>query len=98
MSEDYNWAKDVADVIRGLGSATEGALHHGAQMAASKQELDQVKRRRKAEMLSKAFKRRQGLHQMERQSGAEAAGDQAQGFQDLARGFVDALKGSYYGR
>lgn len=95
---DYKWQNDLGKVLEGLGSGVGGALQHSAQLSGSEDELREVARRRKAEMLSRALKRRQGIHGRQRQHGAESAGNQAQGLQDVARGFVESLRGNYYQR
>ena len=90
------WAKLIREVLGGAAEGTAGALRHGAEMARSKDELKEIKRRRKHETLAKNIQNQMRMKRMQREHTNEMAGFNADAMQDVARGFVDALRGKYY--
>jgi len=83
-----NWAT----IIQGLSSGAQKGLESAAAYATTRKEARESKRRTLADLLNKAYKRNQGLYNMGQQYGDEGADFNSQIMQQVASGFINALK------
>ncbi len=93
-SGSYGSAGDWAQIISGAGQGAGSAMQGATQNATNKMEAKEAKRRTLANMLNQALKRNQGLFRVGQEHSDEMNDFQSQAMQQVARGFVDALKGS----
>lgn len=90
----YGSAKDWAQIIRAGGEGASSAMQGATANATSKKEAKEAKRRTLANMMSQAMKRNQGLFKVGQEHADDMNDFQSQAIQQVARGFVNALKGS----
>lgn len=93
-SSPYGAAADWATVISGAGQGVGSALQGATANATSRAEAKEAKRRTLANLLNKALKRNQGLYRVGQEHADEMNDFQTQAMQQVARGFVEAMKGS----
>ena len=84
------WSKIISAAGEGAGSGMKSA----AEYANTKREAKEAKRRTLANLLSSSRKRNQGLFRIGQEHSDEMSEFQANALQDIARGFVESLKGS----
>jgi len=85
-----NWATLISSAGQGAAEGLRGA----AQNANSAAEIRETKRRTIADLLNKAMKRDMALFRASQEHADEGADYQSQIMQQIAKGFVDSLKGS----
>jgi hypothetical protein len=85
-----NWADILKGTSEGVGTAMQGA----SAFANTKKEAKEAKRRTIADLLNKALKRQQGLFRVGQEYSDDLNDYQSQALQQVARGFVDSMRGA----
>lgn len=85
-----NWATLISAAGQGAASGLQGA----SQYANSKAEAKEAKRRTIADLLNRAMKRDMAMFRTSQDHADEGADYQSQLMQQIAKGFVDSLRGS----
>lgn len=85
-----NWATLIASVGQGIEKGMAG----GDKIIASKKEAKEAKRRTLADMLNRAMKRDLAMYRTGQEYQDETRDYQSQAMQQVAKGFVDALRGT----
>lgn len=85
-----NWATILQGAGEGAGTAMQGA----SQYANSQREAKEAKRRTLSNLVNQAMKRKRSLFNFNQENAGDLSDFQTQSLQQMARGFVDSLKGS----
>lgn len=91
---EYGSAKDYAEIISGAGKGAGIGMQGAAANANSKAEAKEAKRRTLAGLLNNSQKRNRNLFKLGQEHSDEMNDFQSQAMQEIARGFVNSLKGS----
>ena len=94
QSSWYGNAQDWSQIISGAGQGAGSAMQGASAYATSKREAKEAKRRTLANLLNFALKRDKNLFRMGQEHADEMNEYQSNALQQVAKGFVDALKGS----
>ena len=78
----------------GAGQGAGAAFQGGSQLANSKEEAKESKRRTLSTLMNQAMKRNRGLFRVGQDYQDEMNDFQTQALQQVARGFVEALQGA----
>lgn len=89
----YDWGP----IIEGVGKGAEEGVATAARGAKNKRELREGKRRNLASLLDRALRRDQKLYRNTQEYEDELNDYKNQAMQHVARGFVDAFRGSNRG-
>lgn len=87
-------AADWATVIQGAGQGAAEGFKSAGQTAATKAEAEQLKRRTWADLLKNALKRDLAMYRADVGHQDEMSSMQGDALQQMARGFVDSLRGA----
>lgn len=87
-------ARNWADVISGIGQGVGSSMKGNADMIKTKEDAREQKRRTLADILNRSMRRDLSLYQSGQNYTDETNDTQSQVMQQIARGFVDALRGS----
>ena len=90
----YGTSQDWSQIISGAGQGTGSAMQGASAYATSKREAKEAKRRTLSNLLNSALKRDKNLFRMGQEHADEMNEYQSNALQQVAKGFVDALKGS----
>lgn len=90
----YGSAKDWAEIISAGGQGALSGMQGMAANANSKAKAKEAKRRTLANLMNSAMKRNQNLFMMGQEHSDDMNDFQSQVLQQVARGFIDSLKGS----
>lgn len=85
---------DWASIISGAGQGASSAFGSMAQNAGSRMESRAQKKKTLADLYNNQLKRQMGLYRANMQYMDDTSDFQSQALQGIARGFVEALKGS----
>lgn len=88
----YGSAQDWATLISGAGQGIGSAMQGATAYATSKQEAKEAKRRTLANLLNSALRRNQNMFKVGQEHADDMNDFQSQALQQVARGFVDALR------
>lgn len=91
---NYGNSRDWAQIIQGLGQGAGGAMQGMAANAGSRKEAKEAKRRTLANLLNNALNRNQNLYRRGQEHSNEMTDLQSQAIQQMARGFIENLKGT----
>lgn len=83
---------EYEDIISGVGKGAASAIQGYTDLASSKKEAKEAKRRTLANMLKQSLKRSQGIFKTGKNYNNEMKDYQAQVMQDIARNFVQGSK------
>jgi hypothetical protein len=86
--------QDWATMISGVGQGVGSGLSAASMGASTKQEANELKRRTLADLLNRSMKRDSALFRTNQEYSDDMSDYQSQAMQQMAKGFVDALKGS----
>jgi len=87
-------ASDWATVIQGAGQGAAEGFKSAGQGAATKAEAKELKRRTWADLLKNALKRDLAMYRADVGHQDEMSSMQGDALQQMARGFVDSLRGA----
>jgi hypothetical protein len=90
----YGGPTEWANIISGAGQGAGSAFQGSSQLANSKEESKETKRRTLANLMNQAMKRNRGLFRVGQDYQDEMSDFQTNALQQVARGFVEALQGS----
>jgi len=93
-SSSYGSPENWAQIIKGAGEGSTSAMQSASNLANTKVEAKEAKRRTLAGLLQQALKRKRSLSRVGQEYSDDMNDFQSQSLQNVARGFVEALQGS----
>ena len=91
---NYGSAKDYAEILSGGSKGATSAMKSATSNATSKAEAREYKRRILADLVNNSKKRNRNLFKLGQEHSDEMNDFQTQAMQEIARGFVNSLRGS----
>lgn len=85
---------DLASIIHGVSSGASNVLASQASGVRSRADAREARRRTQARLLNAALRRQKALYDMNREYQSELEDQRGGTMQDVARGFVNSLKGA----
>ena len=86
-------SKDWAKIIGSAGKAAGKSMQDESSAAQTKMAAKEKKRRTIANLLNQALKRKQSMFRAGQEYGGEMADTQSQALQNVAKGFIQSLRG-----
>ena len=86
-------SKDWAKIIGSAGKAAGKSMQDQSSAAQTKMAAKEKKRRTIANLLNQALKRKQSMFRAGQEYGGEMADTQSQALQNVAKGFIQSLRG-----
>lgn len=89
----YGSAEDWSRIISGAGQGASNAMQGASAYANSRKEAREAKRRTLANLMNQSMRRNQNLFKTGQEHADDMNDYQSQAMQQIARGFVESLKG-----
>lgn len=89
----YGKPEEWNKIIGGAGKAAGQAMQGESDLKQAKMAAKEKKRRTIANLLNQALKRKQNMFRAGQEYGGEMADTQSQALQNVAKGFVQSLRG-----
>jgi hypothetical protein len=94
---NYGTAKDWTTILAGVGEGAQSATKGNAAHKQNKEDARQAKRRTLANLMNQAMRRNAALSRAGRENSDDLSDYKSQALQQVARGFVESMKGSTRG-